>query len=244
MPHAIFSIPEIFESILLSIDLHTLLLSQRVCKKFHALISTSSALQEALFFKPVRHQLPYGSEDRVRNSLVEDYLWQSQFLQSHNDALTRPEASWRRMVFQQPPTSTICVIEYSQFWGKPRYRRFKFTKADGGCLRMEDVVTAVPGMDANTDCISILVPGEDKWILWHEPSLDLDKVKKLEEKYENERAATTTMFLEDCDFVVFVRVCGYLRPGAWHDVGERQLTGWLESIGKGEYVEDVENYDE
>lgn len=131
------------------------------------------------------------------------------------------------MVFQQPPTSAICVIEYSQFWGKPQYRRFKFTKPDGGCLRMGEVVTAVPGMDANTDSISTLVPGEDECIFWHEPSLDLDKVRRLEEKYENERAAATPMFLEDYNFIVFTKVYGYLRSGAWHDVGERQLTGWL-----------------
>ncbi|EYE98587.1 uncharacterized protein EURHEDRAFT_383716 [Aspergillus ruber CBS 135680] len=129
--HAIFSIPKIFGSILLSIGPRTLLLSQRVCKKFHILISTSNALRETLFLKPARHQLPYGSEDHIRNSLVEDYPWQPRFLQSHDDALIRQEMSWRQMDFQQPPTSTICVIEYSQFGGKSQYRRFKFTKA--GC---------------------------------------------------------------------------------------------------------------
>lgn len=92
---------------------------------------------------------------------------------------------------------------------------------------MGDVVTAVPGMDANTDSISTLVPGEDECIFWHEPSLDLDKVRRLEEEYENERAAATPMFLEDYDFIVFTKVYGYLRWGAWHDVGERRLTGWL-----------------
>lgn len=119
--------------------------------------------------------------------------------------------------------------------GDPQYRYIKFSKADGDCLRVGDIVTAAaaaaPGLDTTTVSISILVPGEDKWIFWNELSLDLERVKKLEGSHEAERAAAT-MLLVDYDFVIFARVCGYFRSGTWHDVGERQLTGGWSLLGR------------
>lgn len=237
MAHAIFSVYEILEYILLHTDQRTILRSQRVCRRWRTLINTSNNLQEALFFKPVRYQVPFGSEDRIRNSLVEDHLW-PRFLQSDDDAYTRPEASWRWMLFQQPPTSTICVIEYTRLWGNPQYRCIKFTKPDDDFLRMGDVVVDPVLNAGNTKSISILVPGQDKWVFWHERNFDLNRVKALEEEFEGIREVSPAMHLEDCDFIVFTRLCGYLRPGSWHDPEERQLTRWLESLGKGEHIQD------
>lgn len=77
------------------------------------------------------------------------------------------------------------------------------SRSTGGLSsRRRDVVDCCSRMGANTDSIGALVPGEHKWIVWHEPSFDPDKARSLEEKYENVRAATITMFW-GTDFVVF-----------------------------------------
>lgn len=47
------AIPELLELILLHVDLRTILTSaQRVSRAWHALVTTSTALQRALFFAP------------------------------------------------------------------------------------------------------------------------------------------------------------------------------------------------
>lgn len=131
-PHRIFLITEILEMILLKTDIRTLLTSaQRVCRKWHSLIKCSTDLQAALFFKPVRYVLPRGVLG-IRNPLLTDCIW-PWFCGRHalewgappmegevkiprsdpqdNERFFRKGASWKRMLFQQPPRSCIGLVE-------------------------------------------------------------------------------------------------------------------------------------
>ncbi|KAK5017378.1 hypothetical protein LTR16_000893 [Cryomyces antarcticus] len=53
--HHVLHIPELLEAILLHLPPQTLLLAQRVCRTFHAVIHASVHIQRALFFAPQWH---------------------------------------------------------------------------------------------------------------------------------------------------------------------------------------------
>ncbi|OJJ95934.1 hypothetical protein ASPACDRAFT_63935 [Aspergillus aculeatus ATCC 16872] len=125
MAHRIFRIPAILEMILLGLDMKTLLLSTRVCRTWNALIRSSPSIQKALFFRPAD---PVPGQAQAKNPLVEKKVWHD-FLHQRlfsrlvgaayfsafplieseeiDKAYLRPEASWRRMLLQQPPTSFV-----------------------------------------------------------------------------------------------------------------------------------------
>lgn len=74
-PHKAFLINEILEMFLIQTDMQTLLISaQRVCHRWHDLIQDSADLQAALFFKPVRYELPRGILG-IRNPLLDKFIW-------------------------------------------------------------------------------------------------------------------------------------------------------------------------
>ncbi|RAH51111.1 uncharacterized protein BO95DRAFT_319387, partial [Aspergillus brunneoviolaceus CBS 621.78] len=113
-------IPEILEKILLGLDMKTLLLSTRVCRAWNALIRSSPSIQKALFFRAAD---PVPGQAKAKNPLVEEKVWHD-FLHPRlfsrlvgaayfsayplieseeiDKAYLRPEASWRRMLLQQP----------------------------------------------------------------------------------------------------------------------------------------------
>ncbi|GMG02023.1 unnamed protein product [Aspergillus oryzae var. brunneus] len=129
----IFYIPEILEAILLNLDMHTLLLSARVCCTWNNLIKSSRKIQQALFYIPVNMVAP--GQPPIKNPLVVEKIW-FEFIRTQLDsrprmgawmcgghrgiphissekreqAYMRPEASWRRMLLQQPPNSIV------RFW--------------------------------------------------------------------------------------------------------------------------------
>ena len=111
----VLRITELLELILLQLDMRTLLISQRVCRKWNSLIRTSSNIQETLFFKPV---IPGSVPTKVQNPLLAEVFppffikmkgrisMNSFDMVKHPEkqrAYLRPEASWRRMLVQQPP---------------------------------------------------------------------------------------------------------------------------------------------
>ncbi|RAH73843.1 uncharacterized protein BO66DRAFT_434836 [Aspergillus aculeatinus CBS 121060] len=55
-PSVIFFIPELLEAILLNLDMHTLLISTRVCFTWKDLITSSRKIQQALYYVPVEPQ--------------------------------------------------------------------------------------------------------------------------------------------------------------------------------------------
>ncbi|PYH34726.1 uncharacterized protein BO87DRAFT_425411 [Aspergillus neoniger CBS 115656] len=137
-PHKIVLIPEVLEQVLVELDATTLLLSQRVCHLWNSLIETSPTLQRALFFRPEKQsptedQNPkrttnpfmdkllkhFVSNPRSVNSTQDSSNWLRLFmsLQTTNHQrlgrkqhpYSRPEASWREMLLDQPPTPSIPV---------------------------------------------------------------------------------------------------------------------------------------
>ncbi|KAB8266644.1 hypothetical protein BDV30DRAFT_232292 [Aspergillus minisclerotigenes] len=139
-PHKIFLIPEILEQILLQTPPQTLLTTaQRTSQTWHHLITTSPRLQETLFFKP-QPQPPNPrtkTTNRTLNPLLPHKIWPHLFrkrLASQTTTTTnygytlppadpveeelylRPNASWRRMLVQQPPTSSISVFVMHRSW--------------------------------------------------------------------------------------------------------------------------------
>ncbi|GKZ46785.1 hypothetical protein AbraIFM66951_009940 [Aspergillus brasiliensis] len=139
-PHQIFLIPEVLESVLLHLDLSTILLSQRVCHLWNALIQTSPSLQTALFFRPeleppTQNEKPERAINPFLNQLLNHFV--SNHEPGHDTAVSsylflfgtpnksdpsllelkqkhaylRPEASWRGMLLHQPPVLSLAVSD-------------------------------------------------------------------------------------------------------------------------------------
>ncbi|RAH70558.1 F-box protein, partial [Aspergillus aculeatinus CBS 121060] len=129
----VFFISELLETIFLNLDMQTLLLSRRVCRTWNEVIRTSRKLQQALFYIPDptipaeqgRHNpllidklwfnfpgAPMGMRDGMHLAVYEVYR-DSLFMprtprnRGREEAYRRPEASWRRMLLRQPPTSRV-----------------------------------------------------------------------------------------------------------------------------------------
>ncbi|KAJ5129238.1 uncharacterized protein N7515_005277 [Penicillium bovifimosum] len=167
-----FSIPEIFELILLNLDTRTLLTkASRVCRDWTRFINSSPPIQRALFFKPLGnvlnkptmenpmlaeafpslfHQIPAtGDDDTNHNGRTErllplvtfttfDFIRRPHML----DAYMRPEASWRRMLVQQPAVHTLTFLRVNYGHGGQSLCHYEVWSADyqkelGGGLRME-----------------------------------------------------------------------------------------------------------
>ncbi|KAJ5458132.1 hypothetical protein N7475_009520 [Penicillium sp. IBT 31633x] len=178
-PHDMFLINELLENILLHTDMKTLLTSaQRVSLAWNTMIKTSARLQESLFFRASKSEVSDSSQ-RLRNPLLEDVLWAQFFLKQQEISKSkiadvssfplreperhklktylRKDASWKRMLLQQPPISSIGVLEIV------KRSDSTFTKLsvspDSDFLRMGHIMTLLQGR-------STLVPTRNKWILW------------------------------------------------------------------------------
>lgn len=126
------NIPEILEMILAETDMRTLLTSaQRVCRTWLNLISKSPSIQKALFFTPIKES-EWGMKETIPNPLLaqtfpsffpakgrlEHYRFNFSDLVMTKDASTmarfvRDDASWRKMLVQQPPISDIGILHIS-----------------------------------------------------------------------------------------------------------------------------------
>lgn len=122
--------PEILEMILARMDMRTLLTSaQRVSRTWFELISKSLLIQKALFFTPI-NDFEWGIYQKILNPLLtetfssifptKDRLHSCWFkvcdLAMTKDASTmarfvRKNASWRKMLVQQPPISDIGLFK-------------------------------------------------------------------------------------------------------------------------------------
>ncbi|KAK5789735.1 hypothetical protein VI817_008858 [Penicillium citrinum] len=185
---------ELWESILLRVDLRTLLTSAtRVCRAWTTLIQDSTALQQTLFFAADSR---VRSDEESHSSLLVDafpsvfskhqkkeddfqFTIQSWDFIKHPEtqlAYMRPEASWRRMLVQQPPIYKI-GIWIEQFATIPNTTYYEMpadsSSAEIG-IRMEDVFEE---MFFNKD-LSI----DELQVIWwqHFSPMIQEKVKKLE----------------------------------------------------------------
>lgn len=122
----VIDIPEILEMILAQMDMRTLLTSaHRVCRNWANLISKSSSIQRALFFTPIKDS-EWGKEENIPNPLLTEtfpsffpakdrpgrYQFDFSNLPMTKDAssmarFVREDASWRKMLVQQPPLLDI-----------------------------------------------------------------------------------------------------------------------------------------
>ena len=127
--------PELLEMILLQLDMRTLVASaQRVCRAWNDLIRESSFIQEALFLKPIKKRKGNPPETTINPLLAEAFASifeqnEAVFPQSKTEftlidldmiqnpekkaAYLRPEASWRRMLVQQPPAFKLGIFRWS-----------------------------------------------------------------------------------------------------------------------------------
>ncbi|RAK82053.1 uncharacterized protein BO72DRAFT_523922 [Aspergillus fijiensis CBS 313.89] len=151
----VLALPELLEPILLALDLRTLLTSaQRVCTQWRSIVQRSSSLQEKLFFKPRATAKRHYSPEPIFNPLLttafpaifhavsphrgREFNIADLELITHpakRTAYLRPEASWRSMLIQQPPTSSFGIVQRSG--GQLGYSgSYEIMKTEGG-LRME-----------------------------------------------------------------------------------------------------------
>lgn len=244
--HPIFLITEILEAILLHTDMCTLLTSaQRVCHRWHDLIKESRDLQAALFFTPVKYTVPWGTK-RTRNPLLEENLW-PRFLRrqlhtknrgyyyecsgfpmadaEREEAYLREEASWRRMLLQQLPTSHIGIVETG---GYGLFSQLAF-KPDNDFIRMRHIEKAVDHFD--------VLPGRDRFLFWS----GTGQLKWEERRHRDEREIATSKYLIDCDIVVFTYTLWILRD--WQR--NEGIEDWIKSLGefrrvRGRYIQPIE----
>lgn len=238
-PHKIFLIPEILKMILVQTDMQTLLTSaQRVCHQWHTLIQDSADLQAALFFKPVRYTLPHGTPG-IRNPLLAKYIWpwfcstraqrygappveggaKLPLIDHRNDKrFRRKEASWVRMLFQQPPRSCIGLVEKDGgVVNGPAYTEVRLN-IHGDDLRIGDIVYPAPLSRA------YIHPLPEEGLIWwgdvhtdedlkEYPGLNAyrDGVEIHGEIHRSQVTYATSIYLRDCDIVLFTLHCAPAR---------------------------------
>lgn len=152
----VFTTPELLESILLSLDIRSLLTSAlRVCLQWRDLIQGSILLRRALFFEceenlaenevrfnPLLVELfPiffdfYGVPNRGFNDLAIEALP----IGRHRVAFYRRNASWRRMHIRQPPVKHVGLWTLDKI--KSRKEVMKMLKYKNG-LKMEGFYSLV-----------------------------------------------------------------------------------------------------
>lgn len=146
---------ELLEQILINMDVRTLLLAQRVDRRWNATIVSSSDLQIKLFFKPATFEQAKNicmnmdsiviarSEYYIPNPLVlgridhgEDqnatFLIQAAVIDTR-DSSPSAAGSWSRMLVTQPPYNAFYIeptFTYQNYWSRMT-RAQQFTMEDG-----------------------------------------------------------------------------------------------------------------
>ena len=129
----VLGIPELFEQVLLQLDMRTLLTSaQRVCRHWHETISLSPLLQEKLFFRPAAdtagprvrnpllcelfpHFFPAEGAEQLRKFSMKEFEDELPLGRGDCNALFMyKRASWRRMFPTQPPFYSLVRAIFSE----------------------------------------------------------------------------------------------------------------------------------
>ncbi|KAH8587850.1 hypothetical protein B0O99DRAFT_640741 [Bisporella sp. PMI_857] len=107
--------------ILRLLDLRTLLTSQRVCREWCKLISTTKSLQTTLYFEP--EEVTLSSRHRLINPLLRALFPRCfpvdqenidaddlpLYFNINDDRIMREQASWRRMLISQPSIKKLGI---------------------------------------------------------------------------------------------------------------------------------------
>ncbi|KAJ5384326.1 hypothetical protein N7517_002237 [Penicillium concentricum] len=153
---------EVIEIILILVnDEQTLLLAQRVCRRWARCIQDSQALQQALFYQPIKSTLPRTTTPRRNpllaakfpywfpndNQIPRDILFgagdMQEFLDKHA-AWLHPSASWRRMLVQQPPAMSMGWVDRQESSiHNITLRRWELSLEEYGGLRMNMIYDLV-----------------------------------------------------------------------------------------------------
>ncbi|KAF2135189.1 uncharacterized protein K452DRAFT_303729 [Aplosporella prunicola CBS 121167] len=106
----VFQCTELLEHILSFTSINTLLVLQRVCRRWRDVIRCSTKLQRALYFKPDLTGDVYGLNPLLVQRFTfartpDERLWISTKGKGYwrNKLLSCKNASWRGMLFTQPP---------------------------------------------------------------------------------------------------------------------------------------------
>ncbi|PWY67923.1 hypothetical protein BO70DRAFT_356255 [Aspergillus heteromorphus CBS 117.55] len=124
--------PELRELIFRQLHWRALFSAQRVCRSWNSQIRDSSFFQEVLFLKPFKHAPVERSVNPILAEVFPFFFRNNEtvYPQCKDDGCTlgeldmiknpsrkaaylRPEASWRRMLVQQPPIRTLGVYRAS-----------------------------------------------------------------------------------------------------------------------------------
>lgn len=146
---AVFSIPELVESILLHLDMKELLTTaQLVCHIWTNVIKGSSTIQQKLFFLP-----KYDIKKTVNPILADVFpsffptgrekasqlrgLTLSTFGMIKNgnktEAYAHKRASWRRMLIQQPPITEFAFIQHTSARDYMSHTEYKILVGRNSC---------------------------------------------------------------------------------------------------------------
>jgi hypothetical protein len=127
----VLATPELLEAILIQLTpLNHLLHAQLISRTFHAVITNSPKLQQLLFFRPdiFRNPIDWFTNPLLRQNFIPWFATDSDRFSSRDydilrlmdwtkspatmDAFLRPEASWRNMLFMQPPAKSLRVVAW------------------------------------------------------------------------------------------------------------------------------------
>lgn len=222
-PNAALFLEEVLEPILLHLDTRTLLIPQRVCQCWHTVIKTSKPIQQALFLVPVE-PTDVSLRERVRNPLLEEIIWplvmHSEWVYTAKDALFRECASWRKMLFQQPPTSVIGIVELLTHQSRTRkdtHHEQILVKPQNDYLRMGAIYS---GLEKG-----VLSSRDETWVLSDFPP----EFRYFPEDFlEDARVPITDIAVSECDVVVFVYHAAVLIRGL--HVKKSRLELWLDEL--------------
>ncbi|RAH84600.1 hypothetical protein BO86DRAFT_396853 [Aspergillus japonicus CBS 114.51] len=246
----VFLVPEILEAILLGLDMHTLLISARVCGTWNACIKSSRRIQQALFYVPIDADSTRTRRKSRKNPLVVDKIW-SEFIYTELNsrvrhgawfcphtasdkkerAYLRPEASWRRMLLQQPPTSIVRFWNPECLWGPywhhlPKDQMVKTGaewRPEGDYLRMENVA-----FEIDTGAISA---GPLPFLCWADATALGKATRKSKRRKQLRRDHTLKRYLRKFDLTINTE-CPEFWPWVWienHPVPIRDFRQWCDT---------------
>ncbi|KAJ5507940.1 hypothetical protein N7527_010083 [Penicillium freii] len=231
---------ELIEIILILVnDEQTLLLAQRVCRRWTRCIRDSRILQQALFFHPIQSTLPKTSIPRQNPLLAVKFpYWfpdvsqssrntafgagdMQEFLDKHS-AWLHPSASWRRMLIQQPPAMSLGWVDRQETCtNEITLRRWEISLEEYGGLRMNMLYDLV--VKSSDEAAAFFYwrmywshPGLKMFSIKCDPDIQMDRESYYLEAMMSANAQT--------DIVLDTWNSPYLEPHLWPQFGEDTWT--------------------
>ncbi|OGM49862.1 hypothetical protein ABOM_001476 [Aspergillus bombycis] len=208
----------------------------------------------AFFPKPSENGVrwSYCHQKRTRNPFIETGIWPDFFRKRlHNPsdrawqiqedfplidpgkekAYLREEASWRRMLLHQPPTSHLALIEERSYAPCPVVSQIRFY-VDNGQFKAGDDFIRLGHLGDGVDQ-GDLIPGRDTLLFYDKDGRLTDR----ELKYAKHRAVAISQWLIQCDAVIFCYLSNFCEPRPFQGLGCLTFVDdFLEDLGRGVQV--------